>query len=159
MAEEIERKFLVTSTDWRRQADAATRMAQGYLSIDEMMAIRVRIEGEKATLNIKAVRGALVARDEYEYTIPLEDARELLDRHCRGRIVDKTRHRIEYGGLMWEVDEFHGDNAPLIVAEVELEEREQTVPLPDWVGDEVTEDRRYLNSYLSEQPYRNWMEP
>ncbi|HWU68002.1 MAG TPA: CYTH domain-containing protein, partial [Stenotrophobium sp.] len=115
--------------------------------------VRVRLEGDQARLNIKAaVIGA--ARAEYEYGIPVADARELLQL-CAGRL-QKTRHHVEVGGLLWEIDEFHGDNAPLVVAELELAAIDQAFMRPDWLGNEVTDDRRYYNHHLALHPYRHW---
>jgi len=155
MPMEIERKFLVLGDAWRAQVSRSLPMRQGYLSREAGKAsVRVRLEGEQAKLNIKAaVVGA--ARAEYEYDIPPQQAREMLDTLCVGRL-EKTRHYIERDGLTWEVDEFINDNAGLVVAEVELEHADQPFPHPAWLGREVTEERRYYNHHLALHPWRTW---
>lgn len=155
MALEIERKFLLAHDGWRREIARSLPFRQGYLSGEGTRAsVRVRLEGELARLNIKA---AVVgrARAEYEYPIPVAEAVEMLETLC-GKRVDKTRHFVERDGLTWEIDEFHGDNAGLVVAEVELEREDQVLALPDWIGQEVTEDRRYYNQQLALRPYSGW---
>ncbi|MGH8505622.1 MAG: CYTH domain-containing protein [Stenotrophobium sp.] len=154
MAIEIERKFLVQDDRWRAQVSRSIAMHQGYLAAEGGHAsVRVRLEGDQARLNIKAaVIGA--ARAEYEYEIPVADAREIL-KLCVGRL-EKTRHHVEIDDLLWEIDEFHGDNAPLVVAEVELGAIDQIFVRPDWAGKEVTDDRRYYNHHLALHPYRHW---
>jgi adenylate cyclase len=154
VAREIERKFLPVSDAWRAAAVRRERMSQGYLSGGGRASVRVRIAGASAALNIKS--GGLVAsRLEYEYAIPLDDARELLAL-CAGGLVDKTRHYVPVGELEWEVDEFHGDNAGLVVAEIELDFEGQDFPTPAWVGAEVTHLERYYNVKLVEHPFRDW---
>jgi adenylate cyclase len=111
--------------------------------------------GDGAKLCVKGGGGG-IERDEYEYEIPVGDAEEMLANLCVGDIVRKTRHYIEYKGLLWEVDEFHGANEGLVVAEVELESVDQEIPLPSWVGEEVSHDRRYKNAALSRDPFREW---
>jgi adenylate cyclase len=156
MPREIERKFLTTSDAWRALAQRSQRMTQGYLASSERMSVRVRIAGDEAWLNIKA--GGLVAsRPEYEYAIPPDEARELIAL-AEGPLIDKTRHFVVHGGKTWEVDEFHGDNLGLVVAELELGSEEETFPHPAWVGAEVTALRRYYNVCLVTHPYRAWTE-
>jgi adenylate cyclase len=152
---EIERKFLLANDRWRSEVIRHTNMRQGYLGAPGGKAsIRVRLEARRARLNIKsAVVGD--TRDEYEYEIPLADATEMFDNLCIGR-VEKIRHYIERDGLTWEIDEFLGDNEGLIVAEVELEQQDQRVPAPPWLGREITTDPRYYNHSLSIKPYRSW---
>lgn len=152
---EIERKFLLASDAWRAQVSSRCVMRQGYLGAPGGKAsIRVRLEGDVAKLNIKAaVVGS--ARAEYEYDIPVAQAQEMLDTLCVGK-VDKTRHYVKRDGLTWEIDEFHGDNAGLVVAEVELDTVDQTVPHPEWLGPEVTNEVRYYNQQLALKPYRTW---
>lgn len=153
MPREIERKFLLKSDAWRAAAAASERMTQGYLAGSDRASVRVRIAGESANLNIKS--GGLVAsRLEFEYPIPLDEARELLAL-CAAPI-DKTRHFVPFGGFEWEVDEFHGDNAGLVVAELELDHEGQEFPTPDWIGAEVTHLERYYNVKLVDHPYRAW---
>lgn len=152
---EIERKFLVAGDAWRAQVSRSVEMRQGYLGREEGKAsVRVRLEGEAAKLNIKAaVVGS--ARAEYEYDIPLAQAREMLETLCVGRL-EKTRHYIEQGGLTWEVDEFINDNAGLVVAEIELERADQPFERPAWLGREVTDERRYYNHHLALHPWQTW---
>jgi adenylate cyclase len=151
---EIERKFLPAGDAWRAAAVRRERMSQGYVAGSDRASVRVRIAGASAALNIKS--GGLVAsRQEYEYAIPLDDARELLALGV-GPLIDKTRHYVPVGGFEWEVDEFHGDNAGLVVAELELDIEGQEFPMPDWVGVEVTHLERYYNVKLVEHPYREW---
>lgn len=154
MAIEIERKFLLANDSWRTQVSHSVAMHQGYLMGEGgRTSVRVRLEGDAARLNIKAaVIGA--ARAEYEYEIPVTDARELLQL-CVGRL-EKTRHYVEFANITWEIDEFIGDNAPLVVAEVELKAVDQAFVQPEWLGKEVTDDRRYYNHHLALHPYRHW---
>ena len=156
MATEIERKFLVTGDEWRDGAEAVA-CRQGYLAIGPPASVRVRVMGDKAMLNVK--QSTLeIARAEYEYAIPLEDAHRMLDTLCDGRLVEKTRHYVRHATETWEVDEFHGANAGLIVAEIELASEDQTFERPSWLGREVSGDARYLNSSLSLNPYSAWTE-
>ena len=154
MPREIERKFLPKSDAWRAFVQRSQRMTQGYLSSSDRLSLRVRIADGEAWLNIKA--GGLVAsRAEYEYPLPLDEARELLAL-AEGPLIDKTRHFVLHGGMTWEVDEFHGDNAGLVVAELELAREDQEFPLPPWIGPEVTALERYYNVSLVTHPYRAW---
>ena len=154
MPKEIERKFLVTSDAWRKKG-RATRYRQGYIVSAGGKTVRVRVGGGEAFLTIKGPRTGL-SRDEFEYAIPVKEAQEMLDTLCVGGVIEKVRHEVRAAGLLWEVDEFEGDNAGLVLAEVELKREGQEVELPDWVGKEVTSDRRYYNSYLSRKSYRTW---
>ncbi len=154
MAKEIERKFLVEGDAWRGLAEG-TAYRQGYLSTAEERAVRVRTVGDKGFLTIKGKEKGLT-RLEYEYEIPLGDADELLDRLCLEPLIEKHRYRIEHAGMLWEVDEFHGVNDGLIVAEVELSSEDQEVELPSWVGREVSDDHRYKNANLVDHPYTTW---
>lgn len=155
MGIEIERKFLVAGDAWRSQVRRSLEMRQGYLAGEGGQAsVRVRLEGEEARLNIKAaVIGA--ARAEYEYPMPPDDARKLLETLCVGTL-EKVRHYIEHDGLTWEVDEFLGANAGLVVAEIELQSVDQPFARPAWVGRELTDDRRYYNHHLALHPYSTW---
>lgn len=152
---EIERKFLISGDAWRDHVSQSRHMRQGYLSGDEGRAsVRVRIEGDEAHLNIKAaVVGA--SRAEYDYLIPLAEGLEIFETLCAGR-VKKTRHVVVHGGHAWEIDEFEGDNAGLIVAEIELTDAREPFARPDWLGAEVTQEKRYYNHSLSLHPYRQW---
>lgn len=158
---EIERKYQVTSDAWRDQAHEVLPMAQGYLndtaSLDsgaQKASVRVRIQGEQAFLNLKS-REIGHTRQEFDYPIPVDEARALLAL-CVGGLIDKRRHLVRHGGLLWEVDEFLGDNAGLVVAEVELEQADQAIDLPEWVGAEVTDEVRYYNLALAARPYSQW---
>ncbi|MFI5361677.1 MAG: CYTH domain-containing protein [Elusimicrobiota bacterium] len=154
MGREIERKFLVVGEVWRKGARRSL-LSQGYLCAAKDKSVRVRLEDGRGSVTIKGKsRGA--GRAEFEYSIPAKDARELLRDHCEKPLIEKTRSRVRFGGLVWEVDEFHGDNRGLVVAEVELRRSGQKVALPPWVGKEVTDDPRYLNSNLFKKPYRRW---
>lgn len=155
MASEIERKFLLRDDSWRDQVESAQRMAQGYLQRSADTAIRVRIAGGSAHLNIKKSLDG-IHRLEYEYPIPLDDARELLAEVALPTPIDKTRHLVRLGGHTWEIDEFHGDNAGLVVAEIELNHADEPFARPDWLGEEVSTDTRYFNSSLSAHPYKDW---
>lgn len=154
MAHEIERKFLVTSDAWRALAEG-TVYRQGYLSSVKERTVRVRTVGDKGYLTVKGItRGA--KRVEFEYEIPVADAEAMLYGRCERPLIEKTRHEIPFHGLIWEVDEFAGENEGLVVAEVELSDEDQEIRLPDWVGEEVTEDPRYFNSNLIAHPYKTW---
>lgn len=155
MAIEIERKFLVVSDAWRSQVSRCCVMRQGYLAGEgARSSMRVRLEGDEAHLNIKAaVIGS--ARAEYDYVIPADDAREMLRTLCIGRL-EKTRHYVEQGDLTWEIDEFIGDNIGLVVAEIELTSVDQAFDRPNWLGREVTDERRYYNHHLALHPYSTW---
>jgi adenylate cyclase len=153
MGVEIERKFLVCGDAWRALA-APLLLRQGYLSSHPERVVRVRIEGEAAMMTVKG-RSVGASRGEWEYPIPLADAEELL-RLCEQPLVEKYRRRIGFGGLIWEVDEFLGANAGLVVAEVELSSEDQAFDKPDWVGAEVSDDARYFNSNLIRHPYTLW---
>ncbi|KEZ76928.1 CYTH domain-containing protein [Salinisphaera hydrothermalis] len=155
MALEIERKFLVVGDAWRAAAHASQRFAQGYLNDSGRASVRVRIEGEQANLNLKAAQvGA--SRAEYEYPIPLAEAREILDNLTLTPPVEKTRYWVKHAGHVWEIDEFVGANAPLIVAEIELDSADEAFERPDWLGAEITDDVRYYNHALAFLPYSQW---
>lgn len=153
MAVEIERKFLVSSDAWR-DGPPGVRICQGYLSRDKERTVRVRLAGDKAFLTIKG-ESAGISRKEFEYPIPSEDAEALLDL-CLPQLVDKIRHERQHGGHVWEVDEFLGANAGLIVAEIELSDADETFERPDWLGREVSDDPRYYNANLAERPWSEW---
>ncbi len=156
MPREIERKFLPKSDAWRAQVRQSRPMSQGYLASSGNVSVRVRVAGDEAWLNIKA--GGLVAsRQEYEYPVPVGEARELLAL-AEGPLIVKTRHFVEHGGSTWEIDEFHGDNLGLVVAELELDSEDATFARPPWLGVEVTQLRRYYNVCLVTHPYRAWNE-
>jgi CYTH domain-containing protein len=152
MGIEIERKFLVNGTAWRH--GDGVRFSQGYLNRDKERTVRVRLAGEKAFLTIKGVSvGA--SRAEFEYEIPASDAEQLL-KLCDGPVIEKIRRVIQLEGATWEVDEFLGENAGLVVAEIELHSEDQAFDRPEWLGEEVTHDSRYFNSCLATHPFTRW---
>ena len=154
MGVEIERKFLLQGDAWRGLGQAVL-LRQGYLSSTRERVVRVRIEGQQAMLTIKGANvGA--TRGEWEYPIPLADAVELLDGLCEQPLIEKYRHRIEHAGMVWEVDEFLGANAGLVVAEIELASEDQPFEKPCWVGAEVSGDARYYNANLIRHPFSQW---
>lgn len=155
MADEIERKFLLRDDRWRAHIERSVRQVQGYLGSVETCSIRIRIEGDKASLNIKSATLG-VSRSEYDYPVPKNEAEEILEHLCRKPLIDKTRHFIQAGKHVWEIDEFHGDNDGLIVAEVELAHPDEAFERPDWLGEEVSYDTRYYNVCLVEHPYKDW---
>lgn len=157
MGVEIERKFLVADDSWREAAQPGVRYRQGYLSTNPGSSVRVRVSGDKAWLNIKSATVGLTRR-EYEYVIPAADAHAILEELCVKPLVEKTRFVVEHGGRTWEIDVFEGDNAGLVVAEVELESEDAEVTLPAWAGEDVSDDVRYYNQRLVEHPYSRWAE-
>ena len=157
MAQEIERKFLV-SGDFKKEAYGSVRITQGYLSSVPQRVVRVRVKGEKGYLTIKgAANETGVSRFEWEKEISLQDAQSLLQLAEPG-IIDKTRYLIKNtdGNHIWEVDEFHGENDGLIMAEIELSNENDPFNKPEWLGKEVTGDKRYYNSFIAHNPYKNW---
>lgn len=148
MAKEIERKYLVNDDSYKVMAVKAVAIKQSYLNRDPQCTVRVRIKGNQGFLTVKGITvGA--TRDEWEYPIPASDAEEMAERLTGGWRIDKTRYIVEYGGFIWEVDEFHGRHDGLVVAEVELPSEHTAVKLPPFVGQEVTGDSRYYNSTLA----------
>jgi adenylate cyclase len=153
MAKEIERKFLIDVEKWGRQG-SPVEMVQAYLVILHDKVIRVRIAGEEAYLTIKGnLKG--ISRDEFEYSIPVDDAIELLKMGGELRI-EKTRYIQHINGKKWEVDVFKGNNNGLVIAEIELESENETIELPDWAIFEVSNDKRYFNFNLAQNPYSTW---
>lgn len=155
MGVEIEKKFLLKNDSWRKDATGEL-YRQGYITSSPVV-VRIRTAGAKGFITIK---GQLknISRAEYEYGIPLEDANEMLDALCEKPLISKTRYQVFYAGRKWEIDEFYGENQGLILAEVEIENENDKVEIPDWIGEEVTHDRRYYNSNLVKNPYKNWVE-
>ncbi len=154
MPKEIERKFLVKDDSWR-SPDPGKHYRQGYLSTVKERTVRVRTAGEQGFITVKGVSvGA--TRSEYEYEIPFADANEMIDQLCERPLIEKTRYRIPFDGVVWEVDEFEGDNSGLITAEVELKDEKQSISPPGWVGEEVTGDSRYFNANLVGRPFYKW---
>ena len=155
---EIERKFLLKNDNWRRYADKGSAIKQGYLNSHIERTVRIRIINKGGIITIKG-KTTGVTRKEFEYKIPLADALELI-KLCEKPIIEKTRYKIETEtGLIWEIDEFSGQNTGLIIAEVELEQEHQSVIIPQWIGKEVSDDPRYYNANLIQNPFENWGNP
>jgi CYTH domain-containing protein len=154
MGKEIERKFLVKDNSWRALAPG-TKYRQGYLNSAKERIVRVRTIDDKGYLTIKGITSG-ATRAEYEYEIPVTEAEAMLDELCEKPLIEKKRYKIDYEKLIWEVDEFFGENQGLIVAEVELESEDQDYEKPGWIGDEVTGDPKYFNSNLIINPYLKW---
>ncbi len=155
---EIERKFLVRGDSYRRQAHASDNIRQGYICSNHGRTVRVRIRGGRGYLTIKGasdLRG--LSRYEFEKEISLEEAQQLF-KLCEPGVVDKTRYLVNVGRHTFEVDEFHGDNDGLVMAEVELQSEDEPIEHPDFLGPEVTGDRRFYNSHLREHPFSEWRE-
>ncbi len=153
MATEIERKFLVKEGTWRNEK--GTEYRQGYLNSTKERVVRVRTIDDKGFLTIKGITTG-ATRAEYEYEIPVNEAEAMLDGLCEKPLIEKDRYKIAHKGLIWEVDEFFGENQELILAEVELESEDQPYEKPEWITDEVTGDPKYFNSNLIQNPYKNW---
>jgi adenylate cyclase len=154
MPHEIERKFLVDTALWAPQGEGV-HLVQGYLSSHPERVVRVRIAGTVAKLTIKGkTRG--ISRAEYEYTIPVADAQQMLDELCERPLIDKHRYTEQIGAHTWEIDIFHGDNAGLVLAEVELASESEQIELPAWVTQEVSHDPRYFNANLLKAPFSSW---
>ena len=153
---EIERKFLVLSEAFKKEATKKTRIVQGFLNTHKERTVRVRIKGEQAFLTVKGISSSNgLSRFEWEQEIAVKDAEKLL-KLCEKGIIDKIRYEIEAGNHIFEVDEFFGDNEGLIVAEVELKDENDSFEKPLWLGKEVTGDMRYYNSQLSKLPFKKW---
>lgn len=155
MAIEIERKFTIKNNDWQSAVFKKEYYCQGYMVSTEPASVRVRITGDQANLNIKSATLG-IQRQEYEYPIPLADAKELLNDLCTKPLIEKTRHFVVVDGKTWEIDVFHGDNDGLIVAEIELEHTDEIFTLPSWADQDVSDDVRYYNVKLVAHPFKNW---
>jgi adenylate cyclase len=155
MATEIEHKFLLVNEDWRALVTHSAVFKQGYLNSDQTSSVRVRIAGNKAWLNIKSATIG-THRKEFEYEIPVIDAEDMIAELCHKPLIEKTRHFVNDGQHVWEIDEFSGENQGLIVAEIELSEIGEAFNKPAWLGEEVTHDVRYYNNNLSRHPYSAW---
>ena len=154
MAKEIERKFLIDISGIE-SIGSGSRIKQGYISTTDNTAVRVRVSGTVAYLTLKGEnQGA--TRTEFEYEIPIEDANEIIKELCSGPVIDKTRYLVEHGSHTWEIDVFHGDNDGLVIAEVELESETEEVDLPKWVINEVTDEAKYYNICLLDNPFNKW---
>ncbi|GAL81183.1 hypothetical protein JCM19274_3927 [Algibacter lectus] len=154
---EIERKFLVKSEAFKKEAFKQTRISQGFLNTDKARTVRVRLKGKQGFITIKGASSKSgLSRFEWEKEIPKQEAEALLEL-CEPSIIDKTRYEIKQGQHIYEVDEFYGDNSGLIVAEIELNTETETYIKPDWLGNEVTGDVKYYNSQLSKHPFKSWI--
>lgn len=155
MAQEIEKKFLVAG-EFKESAKKATRITQGYLSSVPERTVRVRVKGDKGYITVKGIgNDSGASRFEWEKEIPVEDVLDLL-KICEPGVIDKTRYLVDCDGHTFEVDEFYGDNEGLVVAEVELSDENEAFTRPSWLGEEVTGDKKYYNSMLMKNPYKNW---
>ncbi|MDB9538716.1 CYTH domain-containing protein [Anabaenopsis tanganyikae CS-531] len=155
MAQEIERKYLLQGDSWRELCIGSV-YCQGYIPTKNQVTVRVRIVGQQGYLTIKGP-SVECSRLEFEYPIPVEDAQEMLNTLCEQPWIEKIRYKVEWGGLTWEIDEFDGLNKGLILAEVELNDANQEIELPPWIGEEVSHDHRYFNSYLVKHPFSQWL--
>lgn len=151
---EIERKFLLKNDFWREEVQRSQEIRQGYLNSDPERAVRVRVKGKKGVLTIKGL-GNGISRPEFEYSIPLEEAKQLLAL-CEKPLIEKVRYEVRIENHLWEIDEFTGANAGLVVAEIELLSEDEAFIRPAWLGEEVTDDVRYFNVELVRCPYSEW---
>ncbi|WP_298139877.1 CYTH domain-containing protein [Flavobacterium sp.] len=153
---EIERKYLVTSLDFLNEYSIKNEIAQGYLSSKPERTVRIRIKGDKGFITIKGIGSENgVSRFEWEKEIAVEEAKSLL-KLCEKGVIEKTRYEVKSGNHTIEIDVFHGENDGLILAEIELENENETILKPSWLGNEVTNDERYYNAYLSQNPFKSW---
>ncbi len=152
---EIERKFLLLDDSWREGIGNSVKIVQGYLANTERGSIRVRLQGEQASLNIKSMTIG-VSRTEFEYAIPLSDARDILKNLCMRPAIEKIRYYVSQAPHTWEIDVFEGDNQGLVMAEIELSHAEETFTRPAWLGEEVSNDERYYNVSLVKHPFKDW---
>lgn len=153
---EIERKFLITSEDFKKEAFLQNRIKQGYLSSVPERTVRIRTKGDRAFMTVKGIsNNSGMSRFEWEKEISIDEATDLLQL-CEKGVIDKTRFEVRIGKHIFEIDEFYGDNEGLIMAEIELNSENENFEKPNWLGEEVTNDKRYYNSYLSRNPYKTW---
>jgi len=155
MASEIERKFLLASDAWRDAVVSTADYCQGYMANTDKASFRIRVAGDKAYLNIKGATLS-IERTEYDYQIPVDDGREMLERFCVGELIEKRRHIVPYKGHRWEIDVFTGINEGLVMAEIELDHIDEDFARPPWLGKEVSDDPRYYNVYLANHPFPTW---
>lgn len=155
MGVEIERKFLIVSEAWRAEASSKIFYRQGYLNSQKERVVRVRVKENTGYLTIKGQNEG-AKRLEFEYEIPFEEAMQMLDKLCERPFIEKYRYTVDYGGLLWEIDEFLGENEGLIVAEVELSSEDQAIEQPHWVGADISLDPKYFNAQLIKKPYKTW---
>lgn len=154
MPVEIEKKFLLAGNAWRQNA-VGSHYCQGYISTATGCTVRVRIAGNTGFLTIKG-KGIGIVRPEFEYAIPVNDAREMLDSLCTGPLIEKMRYKVDYKGFTWEIDDFSGENEGLVIAEIELSREDEYFEKPPWIGREVTGDPRYFNARLVNNPFSKW---
>ncbi len=155
MGIEIERKFLLKNDSWKQAVSSSVVIKQGYLAGSDKASVRIRIEGDKANINIKSMTLA-ITRQEYEYSIPLDDAEKLLQDLCEQPKIEKTRYIVKHQDHKWEIDVFTGDNKGLVVAEIELQSEDEKFFRPEWVGDEVSDQVKYYNVNLVKYPFSSW---
>ena len=155
MATEIERKFLLKDSSWKKSADEGTAYSQGYLVGSQSSSVRVRTQGKRAFLNIKSAT-IDITRQEFEYEIPFSEATEMLETLCEKPLINKTRYLLKNANHLWEIDVFSGDNEGLVVAEIELNDKDESFEKPEWLGDEVSDDARYYNVSLVKHPFKDW---
>ncbi|NOQ69571.1 MAG: CYTH domain-containing protein [Gammaproteobacteria bacterium] len=159
MGIEIERKFLLNNDHWKTAVTKTCVIKQGYLQsgleTSQKSSVRIRISNQQANINIKSVE-LNMKRQEFEYEIPLDDAEQMLNTLCDDVVIEKTRHYVPYASHMWEVDIFAGENTGLQMAEIELGSVDESFEIPDWIGEEVTNDKHYYNSHLLKAPYKVW---
>jgi adenylate cyclase len=155
MATEIERKFLVLNQDWQEYTSAELHIVQAYLATNEFSSTRIRIQGDKANINIKSATLG-IERTEFEYPIPVDDAQLMIDDLCIKPVISKTRYIVNHMQHTWEIDVFSGDNEGLIVAEIELSSPDETFEKSSWLGEEVSHEKRYYNACLINHPYKDW---
>jgi adenylate cyclase len=155
MATEVERKFLIKNDAWRDQVESEVHIMQGYLANNAGLTVRVRVKGDEAFLTVKGATEG-ISRAEFEYPIPVEDAESMLEELAISPPVDKVRYKIPVGDHVWELDVFAGENAGLVMAEVELGAEDEAFEMPAWAGEEVSADPRYYNVNLARNPYKRW---
>jgi len=155
MATEIERKFLVLNQDWQENTRSELHIVQAYLATNEFSSTRIRIQDDKANINIKSATLG-ISRTEFEYAIPVVDAQLMINDLCIKPVIEKIRYMVKHMQHTWEIDVFSGDNEGLIVAEIELSSPDEAFEKPSWLGEEVSHDKRYYNVCLIENPYKTW---
>ncbi len=155
MGTEIERKFLLLNDSWRAEINASSKIVQAYLANTGLSSIRIRLQDEKVNLNIKSMTIG-ISRTEYEYSLPLGDAKEMIRSLCLRPVIEKTRYYIKQDLHTWEIDEFKGENQGLQIAEIELSHIDEEFAQPNWLGQEVSDDERYYNVSLVKKPFRDW---
>lgn len=155
MALEIERKFMVKGESWRDEVESQAHIMQGYLANSDTAVVRVRVKGVAAFITIKGATAG-ISRSEYEYRIPVEDAKAMLRELTMFPVIDKVRHGVRVGKHLWELDLFAGENEGLVMAEVELASEDEVFEMPEWAGEEVSDDPRYYNLNLARNPFKSW---